>query len=83
MAASNNTNKTFVHDELVAALKEQSFGIQDFKVVSWNSQEASAHVTTLEGNKAVVSLTNAGFKVRVFSMCFSLVFSDEMRLVPR
>lgn len=63
MEDTNNGNMPFVYDELTAALKEHSFGIKNFKIVSWTAQEAHAHVTTLESNRVTVSLTNAGFKV--------------------
>ena len=53
----------FVEEELVRALKEQSFGISSYQIVSTSPMKATARVALLEGEAVLVSLTGRGFQV--------------------
>ncbi|EJF57081.1 hypothetical protein DICSQDRAFT_70216 [Dichomitus squalens LYAD-421 SS1] len=55
--------RAFAHDELERALKEQSFGITSFEIVSTTPLKAAASVVLLEGPTVLVSLSNRGFQV--------------------
>ncbi|TBU23198.1 hypothetical protein BD309DRAFT_951956 [Dichomitus squalens] len=55
--------RAFAHDELERALKEQSFGITSFEIVSTTPLKAAASVVLLEGPTVLVSLSNRGFQL--------------------
>ena len=55
---------TFTQEELARALKEQSFGINSYEIVSTTPLKATASVVLLEGQTILVSLSSRGFQVR-------------------
>lgn len=63
MNFSSSSSSSFCRTELQRALKEQAFGIQNFSITSSSSQQASALVVLLEGQRLVVQLTTRGFSV--------------------
>ncbi|KAJ3550853.1 hypothetical protein NMY22_g170 [Coprinellus aureogranulatus] len=56
---------TFFRDELDRALKEQSFGIQSYKLTGSTPRQSSASVVTLEGLALAIILTTQGYSVDV------------------
>ena len=54
---------TFTQEELARALKEQSFGITTFEIVSTTPLKATASIVLLEGQTILVSLSSRGFHV--------------------
>ena len=65
MASSNSESEPhdFMHEELVRALSEQSFGISKYEVISSSPLKATANVALLESDIVTVSLTGRGFQV--------------------
>jgi hypothetical protein len=55
---------SFYPAELERALKEQSFAIAGFELLTSTSLEASALVTILEGDVVRVSLSSPGYQVK-------------------
>ena len=60
----SSSSSSFCQTELQRALKEQTFGIQNFSITSSSAEQASALVVLLEGQRLVVKLTAQGFSVR-------------------
>ena len=54
---------TFTQEELARALKEQSFGINTYEIISTTPLKATASVILLEGQTILVSLSSRGFQV--------------------
>lgn len=54
---------TFYRDELDAALREQLFGIRDYRITSSTSRQATAMLVTLEGLKLTIVLNSQGYSV--------------------
>jgi hypothetical protein len=62
-----NSPATFFRDELDRALREQSFGIQSYKLGGSTPRQSSASVLTLEGLTLTIILTTQGYSVQMFS----------------
>ena len=60
--------------ELASALKENSFGLKDYKIVQETQLESIATVVLLEGDTATVSLSPRGFQVGSLIGCVALPF---------
>ncbi|KAF6757381.1 GSKIP domain-containing protein [Ephemerocybe angulata] len=54
---------TFFRDELESALREQSFGLQSFRVTSSTPRQSSASLVTLEGLSLTIVLNTQGYSV--------------------
>ncbi|PPQ67729.1 hypothetical protein CVT25_009335 [Psilocybe cyanescens] len=63
MAVSSSSSISFCHSELQRALKEQSFGIKNFTILSSSHEQASAAIVLLEGRKIIVQLTTRGYSI--------------------
>lgn len=54
---------TSIASELASALKENSFGLKDYRVIRETELESIATVMLLEGDTVTVSLSPRGFQV--------------------